>query len=176
METGVLIFLIIFGIIVIAGLIWLVMWIIAKMKGKIIINLDKMEFAPGEEATGKITLILKNPLDADSLNIGLVGYQKTRSYSSGNNSSSTRTREIFNFNKPISGVKLYPAGESTYDFKLKIPADIVTRFSTGNNIADNMIKTAQILTGSFQTIKWYIKSNLDMKGVDISKKVQINIG
>ena len=81
---------------------------------------------------------------------------------------------VFSFSQPISGKKLYPAGESSYNFTLKIPMN-PTPSTTGNAVVDSIVKTAQILGGT-STLRWYVTAELDVAGMNLSRRVQINIG
>ena len=174
METGAIIIISIVGIIFLGLIVLFVMWIISKMKGKITVEPEKIEYQKGEEASGKITLKLKKPLEADALNIGLAGYQRTRSYSRRGARTSTNDK-IFDFKKPISGKKMYPAGESTYEFKLQIPTDITSKLSTGNKVTDSLLSSAQAISGMGTNIRWYLYSDLEISGINIRGKRQINI-
>lgn len=168
MNIILIILLVIVAVIAIA----VVLYFIAKSKGKIIINLDKLEFSPGNKITGKILLKLKKETEAKSLYVGLKGIQTIRSYKS---KGVNRSRSvIFKFQKPIDGEKMYPAGEKEYKFELSIPNDINKR-ATGNAIADTLVKSAEILSGRNSNVKWYVFSSLEVKGFNISKKVRINI-
>jgi hypothetical protein len=176
METGLLIFLIVLGVIVAIGIVSLILYLISKSKGKIVLTLNKMEFTPGETITGTINLKLKKPLEAKSFNVGLLGTMKRTNYSrssKGGLSRSTRSNKVFDFKKPVDGEKTYP-GYSEYKFQLKIPTDVYKQ-STGNQVADNLIKSVQILTGTTSRINWYVTANLEIPGFDISRKVRINI-
>ena len=172
MDIATLLFIIIFGVIVLAIILFLVFYLIARSKGKITIDLEKFEYSPGEKINGTLTLKLKEPLEAKSLNIGLLGTMSTRHYSS--KGSNTENRNIFDFKKPISGSKTYPGGESKYNFNISIPSNILKQ-GTGNRFADSLIQTAQMLGGVSSNINWYVTANLDTKGFDISKSVRINI-
>jgi len=176
MDTGLLIFFIVIGIVVLVGVVFLALYLIARGKGKITLRLDKMEFIPGETISGTLSLKMKKPVEAGSLNVGILGTMERTSYSrnpKGGMSRNTRHETVFDFKKPIDGQKTY-SGYKDYNFQLKIPTDIY-KSSTGNAVADTLVKSAQILSGVTSKIKWFVKANLEMKGFDISKKVRINI-
>jgi len=176
METGLLIFLIVLGVIALVAVVLLIMYLISRSKGKLTLNLSKMEFTPGETITGTVNLKLKKPVQAKSLNVGLLGTLRSSNYSRGPKgglSKSSRTQKVFDFKKPVDGEKTYQ-GELNYEFQLMIPKDVY-RQSTGNKAADTLVKSAQILTGTTSRINWYVRANLEMPGFDISKKVRINI-
>lgn len=171
MEIGtILVFVIVFLIVFVLAVLG-VLRLIANSKGKITINPEKIEYGRGEKITGTVTLNLKKPLEAGKLNIGLVGERKTKTYSS--RGSSYKKEIIFDFSKPINKEGQYPPGESTYKFDLLIPKDVAPEKS-GNAIVDTMIKTVQVVTGS-GSVSWFLKSNLELKGFDIKRKLRINI-
>jgi hypothetical protein len=173
MEIGTIIVFIVLAVIIIV----IVLYILSRMKGKIIINLDKNDFSAGETINGTVILKLKKPIEATALNIGLVGTREKAKYSrnsKGEMSKSTSSENICNFNKEISGKKLYPAGESSYPFQLVVPKDI-GKFSTGNQVADAVIKSVQFLAGADSKVNWVVKANLDMKGFDLGSSVKVNI-
>jgi hypothetical protein len=163
---------IILGAVLLVLLIIVVMYLIARSKGKITINLSKYEFSAGEKITGTLVLRMKKPVHAKAINIGLIGIRESKNYSKKGSRSSSD--EIFNFSKPLDGEKDYAPGENTYNFEIAIPIDI-NKQATGNQIADTLIKSMQILSGTNASIEWYVTANLDMPGFDISKKVRVNI-
>lgn len=168
--------LIVLAVIFLIAVIVLVLYLLARSKGKITLNLDKLEFTPGETIAGNIGLKLKKPVQAKALNVGLLGTMERTSYSKnpkGGTSRNTRYEIVFDFKKPVDGQKTY-SGYKDYKFQLKIPSDIYKN-STGNKIADTLVKSAQLLSGKTSKIKWFVRANLDMKGFDIKKKVRINI-
>jgi len=172
MDLGLLIFLIIIGV---AILIFLTIFIARRAKGKITINLEKYEFSPGEKINGTITLNLRKPLNANSLKVGLKAIYKTTDHSNTNDRGvRDRSSTIFEFEKPISGQKQYPAGETNYDFELTIPKDIDKRPELKGFIGA-IARSVQYLSNIYTQLNWYITSNLDMPGLNILKKIQINI-
>jgi hypothetical protein len=176
MDTVALIFLIILGLFVVGGIVALILYLKAISKGKIEIKLTKYEFKPGETIEGTLDLKMKTPVEANSLNVGIIGTLRTTNYSKNSNggvSRSSSNRIVFDFKKPLDGKKTY-MGEQSYDFKLTVPSDIYKR-STGNQMADGVLKSVEILTGSNSRVEYYLTANLDMKGFDISKKIRINI-
>jgi hypothetical protein len=165
---------IVLGVIGLVILVFIVLWLISKSKGKIIIEMGNYNYSPGDTITGKVKLILKKQVAAKSLKVGLRGTRTQKSYSR-NKGSSSHSDNIFEFFTPLDGEKEYLPGEREYEFSIKIPQNILNN-STGNKTADTLIKSAQILSGNVSSTYWYIESYLDIAGFDISKRVQINIG
>lgn len=176
MGLGLIIFLIALGV----GFIILIMFLVSKSKGKIEIQLDKYNFTPGEVITGTLTLNLKKALDANALEAGLIGESDSTNYNvnqgGGVSVSSKNEKNIFEFSYPLDGEKIYNPGVMEYKFQIKIPENILSKVSTGSQVADNLIKTAMFVTGNNRRIKWYVTGRLKIGGFDIKKKVQVNIG
>ncbi len=182
METGILIVIIIAIVIVLVIIIWLALWLIAKSKGKIEIVLSNYNYSPGDTINGKLNLIIKKPIKADELNIRLVGKRIDKNYRSGFNTtrnsrtSTSSTSYIYDFKQPIEGAKEYqPGQELSYDFQIKIPKNLLTTPEI-TGVMGALAGTAQLLSGVRTMIKWYLIGSLEISGVNISKKVQINIG
>ncbi len=160
---------IILGIIILVFVIFFVLYIIKMMKGKIDIQLEKFEYTSGENIKGIVTLKLKKEVEAEELRIGILGERKQRLYGK----TSTTTKDIiYEFKKAISGEKIYPARESKYEFDLKIPNQIASKINTGNALVDTMVNSVQSFGG---LIKWYIIAELEVKGFNLKRRVQINI-
>jgi hypothetical protein len=168
MET---ILIIILSVILLLIFISISVYIISKMKGKIVIELNNSNYSPGETINGKLILNIKKPLEATELNIRLFGNMNQNSYGRGKGASS-RSSTIFDFKQPVSKNKIYSPGEQ-YPFSIKIPKNILTNFS---GITGHLINSAMLLSGRSLNIKWYLVSKLKVKGIDVkSKKVRINI-
>jgi len=166
--------LIIIAIISLIFIIFIVAYIMKSLKGKINIELNKFEYMPGDTISGATILKLRKDVEAKALNIGLIGEQVSISRTSKGNKRKTNT--IFNFKKPLDGEKIYAQGEKRYEFSLKIPSDLSTKLSTGNAVADSLIKSVSILTGNNSQIRWYVTAELETSGLNLIKHVQINIG
>jgi len=168
METGVLIAIIIISIIVIVLIILLVMWLIARSKGKITIYLDNYNYSPGDTISGKIGLTIKKPVQSKALTVRIIGEYIKRDYT--RNSSSYQ--RVFDFKQPVEGAKDYqPGPELNYDFKIKIPQNLVN-----SPQLTGVLGAIESLSVMNTMVKWYLIADLDIPGIDISKKVQINIG
>ena len=144
-------------------------------KGKIEIQLNNYNYSAGDIIQGTVALSLKKPLLGKELSITIIGEQKTSEGIGTNRSYSTRT--IFDFKQPLDGQKEYPAGEQplVYPFKIKIPANLQTKTQLPEGALGNVLKVAQMFSGANSSVMWYLIARLDVKGFDITKKVQINI-
>ena len=141
--------------------------------GGIELKLEKYEFAPGEAIKGHVSLKLKKPIKARKVKIALLGLQETHQLRSGPGPR-RESNYIFNFEKPLDGEKEYLQGE--YDFELKIPANVLEG-PYGSSALATVAKTAQFLGGALTNIIWFVEASLDIPmGLDVRKKIQINIG
>jgi len=142
-------------------------------KGKIELIIEKYNFSPGETIKGKVSLKLNKPLKSKALKVGLIG-EKTEHVRTSQEREAPRTIHIYSFEMPLDGEKEYLEGE--YDFEIKIPVDIL---QSKTNILGNIdfIKGGIKITSRNERISWYVIAKLDIPmGIDVSKRVQINIG
>ena len=174
METISLIIISVVGLII---ALVITMKILSMRKGKILIILSNFNYSSGETVKGTVVLKLRKPLEAKGLRVGIIAESSSSNRISIGSSrpSNSKTSTVFSFSQSLNGNKLYPAGESSYDFSLKIPANAIPNL-TGNQIADTLVKSAQILSGGFSSIRWYITAELEISGINLRKKVQINVG
>ena len=149
-------------------------------KGKIEIQLEKYNFCFGDTIKGKVILKMKQPVEAKGLRIALKGERKDTSYSGDFGSGragmgqSTRTVNIFELKLPLDREKTY-SGESEHPFEIKIPKNIIPPKPKG--VAGDVLSAVQLLSGRQTSIKWFLDASLDIPGgMDISKKVNVNIG
>jgi hypothetical protein len=171
--------LVVGGVFIAVVVLVLVLIVIKRSKGKIIINLSKYQFSPGDTIEGTVVLKLKKSVESKGLKVGLSGQQRNTRYgrsSSGGVSRSSRTGSLFNFQQPLDGEKTYPAGEKEYPFKIKIPKDLLASRVLGNDALGTAIKGVQLLSGNVTSVYWYVEAYLDIAGLDLRKEVQVNIG
>jgi sporulation-control protein spo0M len=145
-------------------------------KGKIDIVIERYNFSPGETIKGNIILKLKEPTHAKALKVGLLGEKSVTETRMINGRTTTNNRNVtvFNFEMPLDGEKDYTEGE--YDFELKVPTNLAQPSLPQSAVGD-VIKTIQILAGRESNVRWYVVAKLDIPmGIDVSKKIQINIG
>lgn len=171
MNIGLIISLVVIVVIItiIAGV-----FIISRMKGKIIISLSNYNYSPGDTINGQVTLKLRKSVEASALNVRLTGERHNRSIANTGGRNQPNNQIVFDFAQPIDGEKIYSAGEQTYNFSIKIPQSVNTNLE---GIAGTVVKSIQILAGQDNLVKWYLTSTLEAKGINVkSKKVQVNIG
>ena len=174
MDNILLIAITITALIIICLVIVLVMWLISKSKGKIDIVLDNYNYSPGDTINGKIKLTINKPIHSKELKIKLIGEKIQKSYTSVGTStrSSTDTQVIFDFSEPVAGVKDYEPGDNlSYDFKIKIPQNLIK-----SPQLTGVLGVIQNLAMMNTMVKWFLVADLSIPGIDLRKKVQINIG
>ena len=142
-------------------------------KGKIEIQIPQFNFYPGETIEGNVFLKVKKQIKAKAVTIKLIGINKTTKLNQ-NQQLKSASNYVYYFKQSLDGEKEY-SGESSYNFKIKIPQNILAPPKFGTAFG-TLIKSAQILTGQSSQIKWYLIASLEIPwGIDISKKIQINI-
>lgn len=142
------------------------------LKGKIEIKLDRYSFGVGDTIEGDIMLNLKKPLQARELSIGIFAEEKRTDNFGGKRR--TVIRRIYDFKQPVSGEQEYTT-TSMHHFKINAPASIPDTEAPLGEAAGNLLKAAKFLFGARSSIKWFIIARLDVKGFDVTKKVQISI-
>ena len=145
-------------------------------KKQIDVILEKFNFSPNEIIKGKVSLSLDKPIHAKQLKVALIG-EKISKRMERRPDGRTYPREektyVYNFQMPLDGEKDYQQGE--YSFEIKIPANVLQNIPLEGKIGD-VLRTIQSLSTTGERISWYVQANLDIPmGIDISKKVQINI-
>ncbi len=159
---------------VIAGVMALivVLWILKKTKGSIEIVPEKYSYSSGETIKGNLSLKLKKPVESTKLVVGLKCERVEKTYSADSKSSQSKKVPLFDFNQPLEGKKNYSPSEYNYDFSIKIPQNVSQKLE---GVAGTLVKSAQILMGKNSSTKWYLYAELKCKGINLSKKIQINI-
>ncbi len=150
----------------------IILFILKKIKGSIKIIPEKYSYSPGEDIKGKVILKFKKPVSAEKLTIGLICEKHERTYSSKTQTKHKEDYLLFDFKYPLEEKKEYVPGEYSYDFLIKGPNNFSKEIE---GVAGTLVKSVQILTGRDYSLKWYLCAHVECKGVDLSKKVQINI-
>jgi hypothetical protein len=136
-------------------------------EGKMEIRVSKTAFAPGETISGTVLLQLSKPKKARGVRVEFfgertVGYGKNR-----------RTERVYQFKLDLDGEKEFD-GYKEYPFEIRIPSDIGTKVP--NDTLGTVLNAAQFLGGVSPT-RWFLSASLDVPmGMDISKRIQLNIG
>jgi len=146
------------------------------LKGKIEIQLNNYNYRPGDTVQGNLILKMKKPVKADGLLVRLTAQR--RSTSGFGNRRRTQWETLYDFKQPLDGQKEYilTGGQpQSYPFQITIPANMQQNQMPDGTLG-NVVKAAQFLSGGSSRISWTLKGYLDIPaGIDISKKVQINV-
>jgi hypothetical protein len=149
---------------------------------KMTIALEKYDYTPGEKIKGTISLNLKKPRSARSLEIALIGRRVSKQTNAavlpmmmGNSKgykSSTSYQTVYKFKLPVDGEKEYQ--NEQYSFEIPIPEDIV---DSGGNLNEKMQGATQaikMLAGYSTRVDWIVFGQLDVpKGLDIKDTQKI---
>ena len=137
-------------------------------KGSINIIPENHTYITGEKIKGKIVLNIKKNVKSGRLIVGIV-CERTEKFSSSNKKFENT---LFDFNQLLEEKRNYTPSEYSYDFSLMIPVNV----SQGlEGISNNLIKVVKDLIGQNSFTKWFLYAKLQCKGVNLSKRVQINI-
>jgi hypothetical protein len=133
--------------------------------GSIKIELESLEFKPGQNINGKIYLNLPKPLQARSLEIIFYGEMMVWK---------GRPPQIFHeIPQQISGEKIYNNGD-VYAFSIAVPSSLsLAPIDMPDNPLANFLKS-KIRDPS--TIPWFVQAKLDVpSGININAKVQLKL-
>ena len=86
------------------------------------------------------------------------------------------TVSLLDFTQPIDNAKTYPAGNTTYPFQIKIPANILDKPKIPDGFAGTLVRTAEALNHTPVTIQWWLIARLSVKGIDTVKQINILVG
>lgn len=167
------------GVIAFIVLIVIVLIILRKMTGNMKISLPKYNYKPGENITGTLSIKLKKPVEGKLLQIGLIGVAKNTRFSKnaeGHAQSSSKYATVYSFHNKLDKEKTYIPGDLNYNFNILIPSNILAESAINKGVAGTLVKSAQILSGNITNIKWYVTADFDIPGLNMKKRVQINIG
>lgn len=143
---------------------------------KIILNLEKYDYKPGEKIKGTVKINLKKPTKARKLEIGLFGERKER-YRGHDGKIQTRNVVVYDFKIQLVAEGEYQMGE--YPFEIAIPSNILS-LDARKNLSGGLGAVVDVLsTMSGQRIfpvEWFVKSQLDVPMMfDVKKEQKIVI-
>ena len=134
--------------------------------GTIALDLVQTGYKPGDEVTGSMTLKLEDPTPADRLVVRLSATgSRTRHQGTGGDKSLVHEKEtLYSFDLEVDGARTYPAGESKYDFSLRIPTDAKSELPIPDaGILSDVVKVASAFSrGVSHPTKWIVRGFLDI--------------
>lgn len=146
-------------------------------KGKIEVQLDKLNYKYGETIKGKVILEMEKPVKARELRVTFIGEKEEKKWvrSGGHRKRRTERRIIHNFKLVLDGEKEY-SGKSEYSFEIPIPDRPKEDNLELNGFLGGVAKVLKVLNPRESRMYWYLMATLDIPmGMDINKKVDINI-
>ncbi len=143
-------------------------------KGKIDFILSNYNYSPGQEIIGTLLITTKKPLEGKELTIRLIGQERLIRHMG--TTTNVQYITVFDFKQPLDGSKQYynSGAPLEYRFNIKIPSNVLEEQAPKGTLG-NIVKAAQAFQGRSRRIKWFLEGNLSVKGIDIKKKVQVNI-
>lgn len=144
-------------------------------KGKIDIQLDKLNYKYGETIKGKVILELEKPVKARELRITFIGEKEEKRWvrSGGHRHRKTERTIIHNFKLVLDGEKEY-SDKKEYPFEIRIPEKPKEEKIEG--FLGTVIKVLNTLNQRQTKIEWHLTATLDIPmGIDINKKINVNV-
>ncbi|HJZ23281.1 MAG TPA: hypothetical protein VJ201_02400 [Candidatus Babeliales bacterium] len=150
--------------------------IFGLFKGKVELQLAKMNFAPGEMIEGTLVMSLKKPVKAKQLLFSLIG-EETKSERQSDGTMKPETHVVFQNDVVLDGEKEYPGGDNSYKFSLKIDENVLKRSEVpAEGMVGSILKVAKYMSMGSSFVLWYVQGRLDVPmGFDVSKKVKISV-
>ncbi len=142
-------------------------------KGKMVIEIPKYSFSPGETVQGTIRLELKKPQHGAGVFVGIVGSQRIRRLIG--TTYQNQKVNVYKFRQPLDSEREYAKGVQSYRFRIRIPVDVEMSKGPEGNLG-KILKTAERLTFTSKSIEWKLVASFDIpKGRDIKEEVQISV-
>jgi hypothetical protein len=176
MNTSYIILAVI-GVLILA---FIIILLLKRSKGKIEIQLGSYNYSPGAAIEGVVKINLKKEVNVKSVDLRLYGERSQKSYnivaagSSRQSSRETQVTRVFDFSQPIGEGGVFAPGEKEFKFSINVPSASAIN-STRNPAVDMIVKTVQIMGEVPAPIRWYLEARLNCDGLDLTKRVQINI-
>jgi len=146
-------------------------------RGDVKVELVQTRTTAGGTLTGKVKLLLSEPIDAKRLIVTLRARQKvmTVSKTNGTKSVGTSHADVYQFDQELAGAQKFTSGE--HAFELVVPSDALDlRPASGgaNPLADAVRTVASALSPSTGPIEWEVIGKLEIAwGRDLTSSVDI---
>jgi hypothetical protein len=153
-------------------------------KGTMELQMDRLSFKPGESIEGTVRIKLKKPKQGKELSVTFIGKKEEKFVTTSGvmsaqkgAGSQTKYSTIHKFKVPVAGEQEYSDGE--FFFSIPIPADILDAHEGPRMSEDAQTGVAvlkAVAGGTTQTgskLKWKIKAELDLPGLDMKKSQDI---
>jgi hypothetical protein len=146
-------------------------------RGDVKVELAQTRTTAGGTLTGKVKLVLAEPIEAKCLIVTLRARQKvmTVSKTSGTKSVGTSHADVYQFDLELAGAQKFTSGE--HAFELVVPSDALDlrpASSGANPLADAVRTVASALSPSTGPIEWEVIGKLEIAwGRDLTSSVDI---
>lgn len=132
--------------------------------GSIALELVQTGYTPGDEITGSLTLNLEEPTPAERLVVRLsaTGSRTRHQKHNGEKALVHEKETLYSFDLEIDGERTYPAGETRYDFSLRIPTDANSEVPIPDvGILSDVVKVASAFSrGVSHPTRWTVRGFL----------------
>ena len=157
---------------------WVVTYyVLRRLKGKLVLEVDNRAYSPGEVIAGCVQLQCRKPVDCNRFYVALICQEVVHERRRGK--SHTHRHEIARQEQDLTGPGLFPAGTTeTYEFAVPVPAlqDRGGLPSTGSETVDTIMNTVATFASTRRgRLEWALEARVDAKGVDLSDRRSMSI-
>jgi sporulation-control protein spo0M len=132
--------------------------------GSIAVDLVQTGYKPGDKITGTLTLKLEEATPAERLVVRLsaTGSRTRHKNRNGEKALVHEKETLYSFDLEVDDERTYPAGESNYNFSLRIPTDANSDVSIPDaGILTDVVKVASAFSrGVSHPTKWTVRAFL----------------
>lgn len=136
--------------------------------GTIAIDVQQIDYQPGDKVSGKVILTLEEATAADKLVVRLSATgTRTRYQRESGSTSKTLVHEketLYSFDLEVDGDKTYEEGEHIYEFSVRIPVDAENDVSSPDaGLLSEVVKVASLFTrGAKHPTTWTLRAFLNI--------------
>lgn len=164
-------------------------YILRFMKGKIELRLINSSAASGEAIKGSVSIVAKKELQG-RLTVSLVcteeSRQQKRSFGSDDDDDDdtgheTTREEIFRKKQVLEDMEAFsPNNSEEYKFELRVPTASESGQRNlpqheGGGMVGTLLNMAASAADSHSEYYWHVEARLDMKGIDLFAKKEVNV-
>ena len=136
--------------------------------GSIALDVPQVDYKPGDKVSGKLLLTLEEDTAADKLVVRLSATgTRTRYQRASGSTGKTLVHEketLYSFDLEVDGDKVYPAGENSYEFSLRIPVDAENEAALPEEgLLSEVVKVAALFSrGAKHPTTWTLRAFLNI--------------
>ena len=166
------------GIILAVLLVMLGLFVAARMKGKLVLTLNKGGYAPGEIISGELQVTTKRVIEGNRLFVALVGYEEVRrrvTDSDGSDKTETERHEIYRDELDLIGAGPMPAGtDKSLPFQLGTP-NLQAGAQNPTGVVGSALGALGSMIGNDRKRIWEVQARYDAKGLDLKTKKKVTV-